>query len=235
VANEFTNRLLNMAQSLSDSLSSGPRATVEDVCRSFYDRQLLTTGDDGDRRQQFFESLEESMIDADEVFSFSVEEEDFQIEVTALRLELFGLAFTQRVGWRREDLCLRELTTTLRYLKERDELRIWASMGAYNQAIADGDLWLNPMRLQRGRRLQRLAFNDKWQEGGPQESGLLRYINRKDAVAAWQHGIAATQMMKTFSRRMDFRPNAQGQMRLHALLHVFYDEALQGLRGVRIV
>lgn len=234
MANEFTNRLLNMAQSLSDSLATGPRSTVEDVCRAFYDRQLLT-GVEGDKRQQFFESLEDSMVDADEVFSFSVDEEDFQLEVTALRLELFGLAFTNRVGWRRQDLCLRELQTTHRYLKERDELRIWTGMGAYNQAIADGDLWLNPMRMMRGRRMQSLAFIDKWQDTSPQDGTLIRYINRRDADAAWRHGIAATQLMKTFSQRMDFRPNAHGQMRLHALLHVFYDEALQGLKSARIV
>ena len=234
MANEFTNRLLNLAQSLGDSLASGPRSTVEDVCRAFYDRQLLT-GVEGDKRQQFFELLEDSMVDADEVFSFSVDEEDFQLEVTALRLELFGLAFTDRIGWRREGLCIRELRTTHAYLKARDEERIWTSMGAYNQAIADGDLWLNPMRMMQGRRMQRLAFGDMWSELGPQDGSLIRYINRRDAAAAWRHGIAATQMMKTFSQRMDFRPNARGQMRLLALLHVFYDEALQGLKGTRIV
>jgi hypothetical protein len=234
MANEFTNRLFSMAQSLSDSLSSGPRSTVEDVCRAFYDRQLLS-GVEGDRRDDFFESLEDSLVDADEVFSFSVDEEDFRLEVTALRLELFGLAFTNRVGWRREDLCLRELQTTHRYLKDRDEERIWTSMGAYNQAIADGDLWLNPMRMMQGRRMQRLAFSDKWQDTSPQDGSLLRYINRRDAAVAWRHGIAATQLMKTFARRMDFRPNAGGQMRLHALMHVFYDGALQGLKTQKIV
>jgi hypothetical protein len=152
-----------------------------------------------------------------------------------LRLELFGLAFTNRVGWRREDLCVRELTSTHAYLKERDEERIWKGMGAYNQAIADGDLWLNPMRMMQGRRLGHLAFIDKWSELGPQDGSLIRYINRRNAAAAWRHGIAATQLMKTFSQRMDFRPNARGQMRLHALLHVFFDEALQRLRDVRIV
>ena len=35
----------------------------------------------------------------------------------------------------------RELVATRRYLQERDELRIWTSMGVYNQAIADAELW----------------------------------------------------------------------------------------------
>jgi hypothetical protein len=175
------------------------------------------------------------MVDADEVFSFSVDEEDFQLEVTALRLELFGLAFTNRVGWHREGLCLRELQTTHAYLKSRDEERIWKGMGAYNQAIADGDLWLNPMRMMQGRRMHHFAFSDKWSDLGPQDGSLIRYINRRGATAAWRNGIAATQLMKTFSQRMDFRPNARGQMRLHALLHVFYDESLQGLKAIRIV
>ena len=224
----------HLVQSLTDSLSTEPRATVEGVCYTFYDRQLLSGPDDG-LKEQFFESLEDSIAEADRAFANYVDEEEFRLEITALRLELFGLALTQRVGWRRDDFCRRELVATRRYLQERDELRIWTSMGVYNQAIADAELWLNPSRLMRGRRLGlRLGLTDAWQNQGVPDGCLLRYINRHRAGTAWRQGIAVTSLIKAFSERLEFRPNAQGQMRLYALLHVFYDEAAQRLKGLRL-
>ena len=228
-------KVQSMADSLADSLAAGPRSTVEAICQAFYDRQLLSRVEDN-TREEFLAALADSMGRADRAFGAYVDEDDFRIEVIALRLELFGLALTHRVGWRRDDLCLRELTTTRRYLQERDELRVWESMRAYNQSIAEAGLTLNRSRRELGRRLSlRLAIGEATQPAKDTPGDcLVRYANRYDSEAAWRNGIATTHLIRALAEGLGFRPNAQGQIRLQTLLYVFYDEAMQRLRSVRI-
>ena len=225
----------SIADSLADSLSAGPRSKIEAVCQAFYDRQLLSQVED-DARDEFFAALADSIGQADRAFGRYVDQDDFRLEVIALRLELFGLALTHRVGWRRDDLCLRELTSTRRYLQERDELRVWDSMGAYNQSIAEAGLTLNRSRRELGRRLSlHLAASEGPRAKDTPSDCFVRYANRYDSEATWRNGIATTHLIRALADRLDFRPNAQGQIRLQTLLYVFYDEALQRLRRLRLV
>src|SRR5687767_10883285 len=108
--NKFlASNLGDWVRSLTTPPPTGPRTAVEDVCNDFYDHQLLSGASGQDAREGFFESFEDAIARADGAFAQLVDEDDFRVELTALRFELFGLAVTHAVYGRKEDVCLREL------------------------------------------------------------------------------------------------------------------------------
>jgi hypothetical protein len=223
-------------RSLTAPQPSGPRVAVEDVCHQFYDRQLLGSGDGADAREGFFDSFENAIARADGAFAQLVDEDGFRVELTAIRFELFGLAITRSPSGRSEDVCLRELVATQRYLEARDEARIWESMGHYNQAVAEAGLRHPKRRSVRGRRLGfRLSLTERWGQAGVPHGCIARYANRLDGDNAWESGHAFTALVQAMTRRLRIPMNSQAQLRLHHLLYVFYDEPLQKLRQVRLV
>jgi len=58
----------------------------------------------------------------------------FQQEMTALYMEVFGLAWSHK--FKREEFTIPQSLFTKRYLEEHGRLDIWDIMGEYNQAIA---------------------------------------------------------------------------------------------------
>jgi hypothetical protein len=224
-------------RSLTAPRPSGPSVTVEDICQNFYDGQLLSSGAGTDRREGFFDSFEQAIARADVAFAQLVDEDDFRTELTALRFELFGFALTRSLVWHREDICLRELVTTQRYLEQRDELRLWEGMGIYNNAIAEAALHSRKeRRRKRGRRLSfRLSLAERWESKGVPHGCLARYANRCESDDAWDSGHALTALIQTLTGRLRIPLNARAQMQLQHLLYVFHDEPLQRLKQVRLI
>jgi len=229
-------RLGGLLQSAADSLGSGPTALVEDVCRAFYDDQLLTRLDGTDAAGAFFDAVWESMARADRDFADEVDEDAFRMELTAIRFELFGLALTRRAGWRREDLCLKELVTTRAYLERRGELRLWEAIYVYNREIAEVGVRLVPDEVGRGRVLNqhRIRLAQRYGANVPRDC-LEHYVNRYYAGDAWSSGQAMLGLMQALSERLGYRVNGDAQMRLHILFNTFHDEAERRWKAVRPV
>jgi hypothetical protein len=217
--------------------TTGPVVNLEEICHDFYDRQLLSGTPTEDARESFFDSLEQTIARADFAFAQYVEEEEFRFELTALRLELFGLALYHAVHHDRERLCLRELAATEKYLKERDELRLWEAMGVYNQGIVQNAFRRRHVeRRARGGRLStRLELNERWLPRGVSHTCISRYVNRGESDDSWRTGQALTALMQTLTRRLGVPLNAQAQLRMHSLVYLFHDEPYERLRNLRLV
>lgn len=223
-------------RTVSDYLGLGPATPVENACRAFYDEQLLTRIDVPDPGDSFYAALSSSISRADRSFERLVDKDEFRRELTALRLELFGLTLTHRVGWRREELCLKEIVWTKRYLEERGEGRTWAAMADYNKAIAEAGFRRTLHSSLHARQLirMRVSLNESKDQSVASDC-LQHYVNLYNSEATWRRGRALTALIQTLAERLDFQVNAEAQMRLQSLLHVFYDEAAQRLRSLRLV
>jgi len=110
-----------------------PKISVEECCKEFYDKHIfhaIVAGIDG--WDVMLRSDLEFVTEADTSFS-AIDPVLFRQEMTAVRMEVFALAFARKV--KREDLMLVQGAFTRRYLEESGKLDIWDIMGEYNQVI----------------------------------------------------------------------------------------------------
>ncbi len=114
--------------------SRKPTIGIEEFCREFYDKQIFHAMIGGiDAWSAFLETVFKSVSEADPSFA-KIDTILFQREMTALRVELFGLAWLHK--FKREEFTLPQSFFTKRYLEENGKLEIWDIMGEYNLAIA---------------------------------------------------------------------------------------------------
>ena len=114
---------------------SKPKLSIEDCCRQFYDSnifQAIIHGIDG--WSILLDTYFKSIAEVDQSF-LSVDPTLFRNEMTALRMELFALAWSERFK-ERDKYTFPQSSFTRTYLEENGSLDIWGIMGAYNQAIA---------------------------------------------------------------------------------------------------
>lgn len=94
----------------------------------------------------------------------SISQEAFYHELTALRLELYGLAWQKR--FKRDEQAIQQGAFTVRYLENRDKLSVWETMSEYNQTIAQSTvLDANGRSDERAKargNLRRMEFFEKW-------------------------------------------------------------------------
>lgn len=222
---------------VADLVSQAPRTAVEQVCWRFYDRQLASGQDENSPADSFYESLHDSMTRADPAFSYYVELADFRRELNALHFEIFGIALSKRLGWQHEGICLRELVATQRYLEDRDEHGIWEAMGDYNRAIGQAGFAMvrRRNRVEWGRKVMsaRIESMQHSQERGVPSECIARYANRYGSDLVWRSGYAAMALIQALEERLEFRVSGEAQLRLHSLLHVFYDQAVRALLNAR--
>ena len=117
-------------------LSRKPRVGIEEFCRQFYDTYVFnpTVLAGVDVGEAFWETAFNSVVEADKSFE-AVEYAKFRHEMTALRMELFGLAWMHK--FKREEFTVPQSIFTRQYLEENKGSEIWDVMGVYNQAVAD--------------------------------------------------------------------------------------------------
>lgn len=112
----------------------GPKVTTEEFCRGFYDGEVFAATIGGaDAWVLFCGAALDLVIRADPSFGM-VDRHRFQKELTALRMEMFALAWMHRLG--RADASLPQSIFTRAYLEERGDLPMWEAMGQYNQVVA---------------------------------------------------------------------------------------------------
>lgn len=118
-----------------------PMMTVDEFCRVFYETYIFVAATDGhDVRLRFWDKVFDSVVKADQSFS-GIDRTVFRREMTALQLELFGLAwmhhFRLEQYWGAEEkYTLAEIAFTKNYMEENGHIEIWNTMSAYNETIA---------------------------------------------------------------------------------------------------
>lgn len=124
--------------------SHKPKTSIEDFCREFYDSQIFCgkTGDEGGA-STFWQNAFTSITKSDPSLA-KVDRDLFRREMTALRMELFGLAlvhfFEQQSKEYAQDYTkcmMREVVFTKSYLEQNGHLDIWEIMLCYNETIGD--------------------------------------------------------------------------------------------------
>lgn len=111
-----------------------PKIGIEEFCREFYDTQIFHPIIAGtDLSSVWWDTVFNSIVEADQSFAV-VDKSVFQREMTAIRLELFALAWMHK--FKRDKYTIPQSIFTQHYLEENGKLGIWDAMQRYNLAVA---------------------------------------------------------------------------------------------------
>jgi hypothetical protein len=157
--------------------------------------------------------------------------------MTALRVELFGLAWVHQV--KRDEYMLREIIFTKGYLDHSEHPDIWDVMADYNKAISDSSFETateQPARRTNIMLLNELRFNffKKWVEAGVDDQCAARVANRLGTELAWSASITPPMLVDTLVRRLRCELNSEGRFRLAAVAFGLYRGAKETIKSVRI-
>lgn len=144
---------------------SKPKLTIEECCRQFYDKNIFhSILADQDLWSGLLDTWIKAIGDVDPSF-LSIDREVFYREMTALRLEMFGLAWGHKFKQEKftipsvyftspqkaisekfphdiifpalfEEFTIPQSIFTMRYLEENGKLELWDIMGEYNKVVA---------------------------------------------------------------------------------------------------
>ena len=115
-------------------LSRKPKIGIEEFCREFYNAQIFHPMIAGEDFSTFWwDTVFNSVVEADKSFAL-IDKTMFIREMTALRLELFGLAWGHK--FKRDKFTIPQSVFTRRYLEENEKIELWDIMGEYNQVVA---------------------------------------------------------------------------------------------------
>lgn len=166
-------------------LSRKPKIGTEEFCQQFYDTQIfhaIIAGED--MASRFWEIVFRSVAEVDKSFA-DIAPAIFKREMTALRMEVFGLAWRDK--FKRDEFTIRQSIFTNRYLEENGRPEVWDIMGEYNRAIADSatraasgerqDAW----RVAQSNKARADMF-DKWAEANICDPSALTEEEKKLAT-----------------------------------------------------
>ena len=111
------------------------KVCVEEFCRQFYDDVVLhpVIGEQGSN-EDWCARILHSIVEADRSFA-AVDRSVFRREMTALHIELFGLAWLYRFKHNR--FTIPQSIFTRQYLQTNGKLEIWDSMAEYNKVVSE--------------------------------------------------------------------------------------------------
>jgi hypothetical protein len=116
--------------------SRKPKLTTEEACKEFYDQNIFKANlpESGlDVWQLFLDTNMKKVIEADTSLE-SVDKNLFRREMTAIRLEIFALAW--QLHRFKPQHAYPQSIFTRRYLEESGYLEIWDVMGEYNLSVS---------------------------------------------------------------------------------------------------
>lgn len=216
-----------------------PKVGIEEFCREFYETQIfhpIIAGEDVG--SVYWDTVFNSVMEADASFAV-VDLAVFKREMTALRLELFGLAWMHHL--KRDKYILPEIIFTKSYLEQNRQLEIWDIMGEYNQAIArSGADIASGERMQRGWvtyiNSLRLDLYKKWVEAGVDGQCAARVSNRTGTDVAWSKQITLNYLTARLADRLgcDVNMDHEALFRLGAVIFGLYDGAKEAIKAVKL-
>ena len=215
------------------------KVRIEDFCRDYYDSQIfhpIIAGVSNGLVNWW--TVFKSIRDVDESFAI-VDFNLFVREMTALRIELFGLAWMHRL--KKDKYVLPEIVFTKQYLERRGKSATWRIMGEYNQIIAGSSIELaNIERMPKGWidfiGDLRVELYEKWVNDGVDKQCAARVSNRTATDIAWSEGITLQKLAVSLANRLgcDIILNAEALFRLSAVISRLYHEAKEHIRAVKI-
>ena len=231
-------------------LSRKPKVSIEEFCRQFYDTDVFnpTVLAGVDVGEAFWETAFNSVVEAAKSFE-AVDRAKFRHEMTALRMELFGLAWMHK--FKRGELTIPQSVFTRHYLEKNGKIEIWDMMVEYNQATADSvTLTATGERM---KDWQVVKYNKtkldilikKWL---PRLEAQGREINQElvDCAAAVANRIGADIrkndciLVKRLTVRLadrlgcDISLNSEALFRLGVVIFGLYEGATEAIKGVNL-
>lgn len=108
---------------------SKPKLSIEECCKQFYAAIIA-----GTVWSTFLDTSFKDFVELDQSLA-SIDRTLFRNEMTALYLELFAFAWSQR--FKKDQYAVQQSIFTRSYLEENESLEIWDIMAEYNKVISD--------------------------------------------------------------------------------------------------
>jgi hypothetical protein len=234
---------------------SKPKLSTEECCRQFYDQNIFQATVAGrDFWADFLDTISNYVAEADQSFS-QIDPKVLRQEMTALRMELFGLAWLLR--FKRHNLAVAQSFFTRDYLGQKRKIPIWEIMGEYNQAIArsaTADSNGKPMggRTGRGRsayvNTMREGLFEEWAKNNIRDGGVTKEVeeNAKCIARVCNHIGADVKRADDVTIRLltarladrlgcDINLKSEALSRLMASVFGFYEGAKEYLKSVDVL
>ncbi len=213
------------------------KVLIGEFCREFYDKAIFAPKIAGsDPWKLFCESCYKFIKEDDHTFG-QVDLSSFTLELLAIRLEVFGVAWLHHVN---DKFAPRQSEFTKSYLEELEHTDIWKSMGNYNQAIArstTGDLdpnsksdrayntFLNSLRVD---------FFNKWSVGYDSEA-VARAANRLESFRRWKSMGVHSYLSIALTDQLLCEVNDEAIYRITVIIQGFYNGAWESIKEVKII
>jgi hypothetical protein len=221
-------------------LSRKPKVSVEEFCQWYFDTTLFNE----DAQTGLFDHVLNFVAEADQSFA-AIDKTLFKHEMTALYMELFGLAWDCHYG--KLEYILPAVVCTKNYLEQKGQLEIWNTMLAYNHAIAQSGAD-SISREQAAKELTaalnyvRAAFAKKFEEKGFDAECATRAANRQGIEIALKNRLTISLLTGKFADRLGFADRLRGnitlnddaQARLLLTILGILEGATQAIKKVRI-
>jgi hypothetical protein len=207
-----------------------PRQDIEIFCRGFYDQLFQPITESTALDSSSWKSAFDSIVQADQPLE-GVDKDTFYREMTALRIELFGLALSHLLKDRKYSL--REIAFTKKYLEEKGQLQVWDIMLEYNRTIARiGSETVKAIPLLE----VRASLFKKWTQAGEDTQYATRIANRTGTEVAWDKQITLKHLVTKFGDRLGYKMklNQEAVARLQKSLFISYISAREAIRSASL-
>jgi hypothetical protein len=189
-----------------------------------------------------------SVVEVDQSFAV-IDPTVFKWEMTALRIELFGLALMHHLQL--EEHCLREIVFTNSYLGQNGQLEIWDIMYEYNKTIARAmelpsrepvRRYFTPLASEEAIQKGRLGFmhdlrvdlSDKWAKAGVVPECSARVANRVSTRDTWSNRSGIEMLTDSLVQRLGCQLNTEALFRLRAVIFGLYNGAKEAIESVNL-
>ncbi len=216
-----------------------PKIDIKEFCKKFYDSQIFRASIGGTNQALvFWDAAFDSVAEADRSFA-TIDRAIFRREMTALSIELFGLAWMHHLKW--DKYTLPEIVFTKHYLEENGHLEIWDTMGTYNEVIGRPEI--ESVTGKRTRKAWIVRLNKvrtdlfaKWVEAGVEPDCASRVVNRIGSDVSWNRGITMQMLPSSLAARVgwDINLNSEALFRLAAIIYGLYNGAKEAIKSVSL-
>jgi len=241
-----------------------PKMNIEQFCGRLYGNCVFFSTDDypADMHSLFWSEIFDSIVKTDDAFQY-IDFDIFTSEMTALQVEIFGLAWMHHFRLERyhgleEKYTLGEILFTKNYMEHNGYGNIWNTMSYYNKAIADALLHPCIMAVDRAsspliavkdeipcyiiERKYDKKFRDDianidhhWKKEVGSDCAT-RVVNRISKREDWGGCPIALMLTMTFAERLGWKIDlrAEGFAGFEELLNRLYNDLKQEIEAVEI-
>lgn len=232
-----------------------PGVGLQEFCRQFYDNVIFQPTIVGQRFDGvWWDNIFHSVVETDKSFAV-MDKSILAQEMTALRLELFGLAWVYKFA--REKFTIPQSIFTRQYLERNGKSETWDIMGEYSQVIAQSAFLTDKGEQMDGRAGRaRITFVNefrwgifkKWAEANmdnpsaPTEEEkkvadcVARVVNRMLVDIRNDDCILVKRLAARLAERLgcDANLNAEALFALRAVVFGLYESARRAIKDIKL-